>query len=302
MDRYAAMKIFVKVAECDSLAEAARALFMSASAVTRAITYLEDQIGTRLFVRTTRALKITESGMRYLQDCRRILADIEASESAAAAAYSTPSGKLTVTAPELFGQLYVLPVLLDFLQQHRRVVGHALFTNRVTDLVSEGIDVAVRIGHLPDSDYRAIRVGSVRSIVCASPSYFAAHGAPQSPSELQGHTAIAVDDKCGPQEWEFCHPETSVTINPRLVCSTDDSCIAATLAGWGLTKIMVYKIATPLAEGRLRQVLSEHEGPPLPIHALLPEGRHVTAKVKLFLDMLVERLRHNPVLNHPVDK
>ncbi|MET3653132.1 LysR family transcriptional regulator [Dyella japonica] len=297
MDRYAAMKIFVKVAECDSLAEAARTLFMSASAVTRAITYLEEQIGTRLFVRTTRALKITEAGVRYLQDCRRILADIEASESAAASAYSTPSGKLTVTAPELFGQLYVLPILLDFLQLHRRVVGHALFTNRVTDLVAEEIDVSVRIGHLPDSDYRAIRVGSVRSIVCGSPSYFAAHGIPMTPSELHGHNAIAVADAWSPQDWEFCHPDTAVTITPRLLCSNDDSCIAATMAGWGLTKIMVYKIATPLVEGRLQQVLSEFEGPPLPIHVLVPEGRHVSAKVKLFLDMLVERLRHNSVLN-----
>ena len=297
MDRYAAMKIFVKVAECDSLAEAARTLFMSASAVTRAITYLEEQIGTRLFVRTTRALKITEAGVRYLQDCRRILADIEASESSAASAYSTPSGKLTVTAPELFGQLYVLPILLDFLQLHRSVVGHALFTNRVTDLVAEEIDVSVRIGHLPDSDYRAIRVGSVRSIVCGSPSYFAAHGIPMTPSELHGHNAIAVADAWSPQDWEFCHPDTAVTITPRLLCSNDDSCIAATMAGWGLTKIMVYKIATPLVEGRLQQVLSEFEGPPLPIHVLVPEGRHVSAKVKLFLDMLVERLRHNSVLN-----
>jgi DNA-binding transcriptional LysR family regulator len=297
MDRYGAMKIFVKVAECESLAEAARTLFMSASAVTRSITYLEEQIGTRLFVRTTRALKITEAGARYLQDCRRILADIEASESAAAAAFSTPSGKLTVTAPALFGQLYVLPILLDFLQQHRRVVGHALLTNRVTDLVAEEIDVAVRIGHLPDSDYRAMLVGSVRSIVCGSPSYFAAHGVPETPSDLLGHNVIAVDDVWRPQDWEFTNPGQTVTVSPRLLCSTDEAAVAATMAGWGLTKIMVYKIASPLVEGRLQPVLSEFEGPPLPIHALIPEGRHMSAKVKLFLEMLVERLRHNAVLN-----
>lgn len=297
MDRYAAMKIFVKVAECASLAEAARNLFMSASAVTRAISYLEDQIGTRLFVRTTRALKITEAGVRYLHDCRRILADIEASEFAAASAYSTPSGRLTVTAPELFGQVYVLPILLDFLQQHRRVFGHALFTNRVTDLVIEGVDIAVRIGTLPDSEYRAIRVGSVRSIVCASPSYFAAHGVPNTPGELNSHNAIVVADVWSPQNWEFCHPDSSVTVTPRLLCSNDGACIAATMAGWGLTKIMVYKISAPLVEGRLQEVLSEFEGPPLPIHVLVPEGRHVSAKVKLFLDLLVERLRRNPVIN-----
>jgi DNA-binding transcriptional LysR family regulator len=297
MDRYGAMKIFVKVAECESLAEAARTLFMSASGATRAITYLEEQIGTRLFVRTTRALKITEAGARYLQDCRRILADIEASESAAASAYSTPSGKLTVTAPELFGQLYVLPILLDFLQHHRRVVGHALFTNRVTDLVAEEIDVAVRIGELPDSDYRAIPIGSVRSIVCGSPTYFAAHGVPRTPSDIHGHNLIAVDHVWAPQEWEFRNPDVAITVSPRLLCSTDEAAVAATMAGWGLTKIMVYKIATPLVEGRLQPVLSEFEGPPIPIHALVPEGRHMSAKVKLFLDMLVERLRQNSVLN-----
>lgn len=297
MDRFAAMKIFMKVADCESLAEAARTLFMSASAVTRSITYLEEQIGTRLFVRTTRALKITEAGSRYLQDCRRILADIEASESAAAAAYSMPSGKLTVTSPALFGQLYVLPILLDFLQQHRRVNGYALFTNRVTDLVAEEVDVAVRIGHLPDSDYRAIQVGTVRSIVCGSPTYFAAHGVPANPADLHNHNAIAVDDVWSPQDWEFCNPDMTVTVNPRLLCATDEAAVAATMAGWGLTKIMVYKIATPLIEGRLQPVLADFEGPALPVHALVPEGKHMPAKVKLFLELLVERLKNNPIIN-----
>ncbi len=299
MDRYAAMKVFVKVAETGSFARTGRLLFMSAPAVTRSVASLEELIGARLFVRTTRAVKITEAGTRYLLDCRRILADIEASELAAGAAFATPTGTLTVTAPELFGQIYVLPILMDYLQQHSRVSGRALFSNRVTNLVDEEIDVAVRIGTLPDSGYRAIRVGSVRSVICGSHAYFDTHGAPRVPQELSGHAIVVVTAACSAsQEWKFGGDGgTPVSVHPRLLCNTDQAAISATMAGWGLTRIMVYKIASALMEGRLQSVLSEFEDPPEPIHVLVPEGRHASAKARTFIDLLVERLQQNRVLN-----
>lgn len=298
MDRYSAMKIFIKVADNGSFAEAARVLYMSAPAVTRAIAYLEERVNARLFVRTTRAVKITEAGERYLRDCRRILADIEASEAAAGEAQSAPSGILTVTAPALFGRLFVLPVLMDYLQFYPRVTGRTVFVNRVTNLVEEGIDVAVRIGHLPDSGYRAIRVGSVRSVVFGARSYFEKAGIPHEPSDLSEHSIVAATTGWYSQEWAFgSGPIRSLTVHPRLLCDSDDAAIDAVLAGGGLSRLMIYKIAQALIDGRLQSVLSAYEEPPLPIHVLHPEGRHISAKVRAFLDMLVDRLRADKALN-----
>jgi DNA-binding transcriptional LysR family regulator len=298
MDRYSAMKIFVKVAETGNFAEAARLLYTSAPAVTRAIAYLEDMVNARLFVRTTRAVKITEPGKRYLRDCRRILADIEASEAAAGEAQSTPAGILTVTAPALFGKTFVLPVLLDYLKQYPRVTGRTVFVNRVTNLVDEGIDVAVRVGRLPDSGYRAIRVGSVRSVMFGAPSYFERAGIPNDPSDLEKHSLVASTTGWFSQEWTFgSGPIRTLTVHPRLLCDSDDAAIAAVLAGWGLSRLLVYKIAQALIDGRLQSVLSDFEEPPEPVHVLHPEGRYTSAKVRAFLDLLVDQLRANKILN-----
>ena len=178
MDRWQAMRVFVKVADAGGFAGAARQLGMSPPAVTRAIAALEETIGTRLLVRTTRSVKLTEAGGHYLEDCRRILSDITEAEAAAAGSYATPTGTLTVTAPVLFGQIYVMPILTEYLDRHPAVTGRVLLLDRLTNLIDEGMDVAVRIGHLPDSGYSAVRVGSVRRVVCGSPAYLAKHGAP----------------------------------------------------------------------------------------------------------------------------
>lgn len=297
MDRFSAMKIFVKVAETGSFAEAARALYMSAPAVTRAVASLEEAIGTRLFIRTTRAVKITAAGAGYLEDCRRILAAIEASDVAAQHAHTAPSGVLTVTAPSLFGQLFVLPVLMDYLSEHPNVSGRTLFVNRVTNLVHEDIDVAVRIGHLPDSNYHAIPVGKVRNLVCGAPTYFEAQGVPHQPGDVAKHRIVAATNTWVAQEWRFGDPAYSVTVHPRLLCNTDEAAIAAVLAGWGMTRMLAYKVATDLQAGRLQTVLSEYEEPPVPIHVVHSEGHHASAKVRMFIEKLVGRLRQNPLLN-----
>jgi DNA-binding transcriptional LysR family regulator len=291
------MKIFVKVAEVGSFAEAARALYLSPPAVTRAVASLESSIGSRLFVRTTRAVKITPAGSTYLDDCRRILAAVEASDFAARHAHTVPSGVLTVTAPAMFGQLYVLPVLLNYLLEQPNVSGRTMLTNRVTNLVDEDIDVAIRIGRLPDSTYRAIQVGSVRTLVCATPAYFLENGTPHQPSDLIGHRIVAATSTWAPQEWEFGNPAMNLKLNPRLMCDSDESTIAATVAGWGITRLLAYKVVHLLNDGTLQTVLADYEQSPIPVHVVHTEGRHASAKVRLFVDKLVAELRQNPLLN-----
>jgi DNA-binding transcriptional LysR family regulator len=297
VDRFSAMKIFVRVAETRSFSEAARLLYMSAPAATRAVAALEDAIGTRLFVRTTREVKLTEAGRVYLEDCRRILAAVEASDSAAQHAHVAPSGVLTVTAPAMFGQIVVLPILLEYLDDQPNIIGRTVFINRVTNLVHEDIDVAVRIGHLPDSNYHAIPVGFVRNVICGTPAYFEAHGVPHKPADLSKHLVVAATSTLVAQEWRFGDPTYGMVVHPRLLCDTDHAAVAAVLAGWGITRMLAYKVASSLQSGALQTVLTDYEEPPVPVHVVHTEGQHAPAKARLFIDKLVSRLRENPLLN-----
>jgi DNA-binding transcriptional LysR family regulator len=296
MDRWQAMRIFVKVAETASFANTARQLNMSAPAVTRAVAALEDLIGARLFVRTTRSVKLTEAGSRYFEDCRRILADIGEAEAAAGGSYAKPSGTLTVTASPMFGRIYVLPVITEYLDSHPAMTANGFFVDRPVNIVEEGIDVAVRIGHLPDSGLTAVRVGSVRRVVCGAPSYFEEHGIPTVPADLKAHRIAAATAAWASPEWRFADDQR-VTIHAALQCNTNDAAIAAVTAGWGLTRVLHYQIGPALVEGRLQIVLGDHEEPPLPIHVLYPEGRRAPAKVRAFVDLAVDRLRANRLLN-----
>ena len=296
MDRWQAMRIFVKVAETESFAETARLLHMSAPAVTRAIAALEELIGARLFVRTTRSVKLTEAGGRYFDDCRRILADIVEAEAAAAGSYAKPSGTLTVTAPILFGQIYVLPIVTECLDLHPAMSARTLFVDQTVNIIDEGVDVAIRIGHLPDSGFTATRVGSVRRVVCASPGYFERHGVPTMPAELKNHRIAASTSAWSSLDWRF-RDDQRVAIEPTLISNTNEAAIAAAIAGWGVTRVLHYQIGPALIEGSLQIVLGDYEEPPLPIHVLYPAGRSAPAKVRAFVDLAVSRLRENRLLN-----
>lgn len=293
MDRWQAMKVFVKVAETGSFAATGRQLHMSPPAVTRAIATLEEAIGVRLLTRTTRSVKMTEAGSRYFDDCRRILADIEEAEASAAGSHATPTGTLIVTASALFGPMYVLPILLDYLDRYPSVTARSLFVDRVTNIIEEGIDVAIRIGHLPVSGLSAIKVGSVRRVICGAPSYFEKHGIPRAPADLARHRIIAPTAAWVSLEWQFGQErKTSVTVRPRLLCNTNDAAIAAAEQGWGLTRILSYQIGSAVQEGRLQIVLAEHEEKAMPIHVVHAEGRRAAAaKVRAFVDLAIERLR-----------
>lgn len=296
MDRWQSMRTFVKVAETASFAEAARHLHMSAPAVTRAVAALEDMIGARLFVRTTRSVKLTEAGSRYVEDCKRILSDLVEADAAAAGSYATPSGLLAVTASALFGQMYVLPVVTDFLDTYPSMTARTFFVDRPVNIVEEGIDVAVRIGHLPDSGFAAIKVGTVRRVVCGAPAYFEKHGIPITPSDLKDHRIAASTGAWASPEWKFARDQR-VMIHPTLQCNTSEAAISTAVDGWGLARVVHYQIGPALLEGSLQIVLSDYEEPPLPIHILHPEGRHAPAKVRSFVDLAVSRLRANRLFN-----
>lgn len=296
MDRWQAMRIFVKVAETESFAETARHMNMSAPAVTRTVAALEDLIGARLFVRTTRSVKMTEAGSRYVGDCRRILADIAEAEAIAGGSYATPTGTLAITASTLFGQMYVLPIVIGYLKAYPGMRARTLFIDRPINMVEDGVDVAVRIGHLPDSGFTAVKVGAVRHVICGAPEYFEQHGVPATPADLRDHRIAAPTSAWASPEWRFAGDQ-KVTITPALQCNTNEAAINAARQGWGLTRVLHYQIGPSLAAGDLQIVLGDYEEPPLPIHLLYPEGRSAPAKVRAFIDMAVPILRENRMLN-----
>lgn len=289
MDRLSAMAVFAKVAELNGFAEAARQLNMSPPAVTRAVSSLEKQIGTRLLIRTTRSVKLTEVGQRYLADVRRILADVDEAEATANGAYLTPSGTLTVTAPILFGHIFVLPVLLAFLDKYPAVTGRALFVDRVVNLIDEDVDIAVRIGVLPDSGFAALRIGAVSRILCGAPAYFREHGIPQHPDELRRHRVIAASNAWAETQWRFSGAtDFSVTVRPALFCNTNEAAITAATQGRGVTRVLSYQVQSALKDGTLVRILEAYEQPALPIHLLHVEGRRAAAKVRAFIDFAKE--------------
>ncbi|WP_027910215.1 LysR family transcriptional regulator [Pseudomonas sp. URMO17WK12:I4] len=296
MDRWQAMRVFVKVAETGSFASTARQMHMSAPAVTRIVAGLEDLIGARLLVRTTRSVKTTDAGSRYLQDCRRILADIAEAELAAAGHYAEPSGTLAVTAASMFGHLHVLPLVLDYLDAYPGMHARTFFVDRPVNIVDEGIDVAIRIGHLADSGFTAIQVGSVRRVICAAPCYLEKYGVPATPADLKHHRIVVSQSAWASPEWRFAEGQR-VLVDPVLQSNTNESAIATARAGWGLTRVASYQVAPAVQEGALQIVLEAFEEPPLPIHVLYPEGRQAPAKVRAFVDLAVARLRGNPLFN-----
>jgi DNA-binding transcriptional LysR family regulator len=302
VDRLQAMTVFVAVTEEGGFAAAARRLSMSPPAVTRAVAAIEGRIGARLLHRTTRNVRLTEAGQRYFEDCRRILFEIDEAEEAAAGLHREPRGQLAVTASVLFGKMYVAPLLLAFLDGYPQVAARTLFVDWVVNLIEEGLDVAIRIAELPDSGLTALRVGSVRRVVCASPEYLAACGVPHEPGDLIRHRTIAFRGITPSTEWVFQGGagDLVVRLSPRLVVNTAETAIAAALNGHGITRVLSYMIAPELAAGRLEIVLAEFEPAPVPIHIMHQEGRRASARVRAFVDFATERLRADTSFNQPL--
>ncbi|MFJ2685358.1 LysR family transcriptional regulator [Pseudomonas sp. NPDC087342] len=298
MDRFQEMQVFAAVAQAQGFSAAARRLGMSAASVTRAVAALEKRIGTLLLTRTTRSVHLSEAGQRYLEDCRRILAEVQEAEDSAAGSHTQPRGQLTVTAPVLFGEMFVTPLMVGYLDQFPEVTINGVLVDRVVSMVEEGIDVAVRIGELPDSNQHAIRVGEVRRVICASPAYLNAHGRPRHPEELSGAPVVATSSIGQLRSWPFLDKgqPLSVRPEPRLVVTANQAAITASSLGLGFTRVLSYQVSSKVAAGELEIVLAEFELPPLPIHVVYQGGRKAPARIRSFVDFMVKALREHPAL------
>ena len=290
MDRIDAMQAFVTVAELQGFAPAARKLKLSPSAVTRLVAALEERLGARLLQRTTRSVTLTDAGTRYLERAKRILADVEEAERAAESERTRPSGRLVVSAPVGFGRLHVSPVMSAYLKRYGEVSGELRLEDRVVNLVEDGIDLAVRIGDLADSSLVARQVGTMRRIVVASPGYLKAHGEPKRPEAIASHQTIQFGATAALADWRFLEGgrEVRMNITPRLATNSADAAIQYAEAGGGLTCVLAYQAREAIKRGGLKIVLQKFELPAFPIHIVYPTSRLLSAKVRAFIDLVVE--------------
>jgi len=300
MDRLQTMSVFVTVAEETGFAPAARRLNISPPSVTRAVSELEQRLGAKLLHRTTRSVRLTDAGHRYLEDCRRILSEIEEVDRHAAGIHAAPSGTVTVTASLLFGRMVLNPLVLDLLDRYDEISISAIYLDRIAHLVDEGIDIAVRIGDLPDSSMKAARVGSVRRVLCASPAYLAEHGRPKTPADLSAHRLIDFVNMTPGGEWTFDHDGKKHKHKPksRLRVTSADAAIAAAKSDRGITRVLSYMIAPELQGGDLSLVLDHYAPAAVPVHVVHKEPGQTSARVRAVVDHFVDALRQEPALDH----
>lgn len=299
IDRLHLMNVFVAVAEEAGFAGAARRLTMSPPAVTRAIAALEQHLGIKLLNRTTRFVRVTEAGQRYLEDAKRVIAAADEADDSVVGLNAEPRGHIAVTAPVLFGRMYIMPGIIEYMNRYTGMEVSALFVDRVVNMLEEGVDAAIRIGELPDSSYRAIKVGSVKRVMCASPSYLAQYGTPQSPEELEKHQVVLAGGLNPSPELKFSNNNQTlaVKVKPKLLVNDNDSAIAAVVAGFGITRLLSYQVAPQLANGSLQAILTDYEPQPVPVHIVHNESRYTSVKIRAFIDLMAERLKANHALN-----
>lgn len=295
MDRLTWMQTFVAVAEEEGFSAAARRLGVLPPVVTRSIAALERRLGVLLLERTTRKVRVTDAGARYLSDCKRLLTEIDDAEAAVSGEHSKPQGMLGITASLMFGRLFVAPILLEFLAKYPQVTARALLLDQVLDLMDEGLDVAVRIARLDDSTLTSTKVGAVRRVTCASPAYLAKHGMPKTPRDLAEHRSLVFSAERSAPAWAFEHKGRALSFRPRtsLLVNSSEVGIEAALVGGGITRVLSYMVASHVRAGRLRLVLEDYEAEPIPIHVVYREGRRAPARVRAFVDFAVPRLRQN---------
>ena len=314
MDQLHLMTVFIAVAEEQGFAPAARRLNMSPPAVTRAIFSLEDTLGIKLLNRTTRYVRVTEAGERYLEDARSILTAVEHANEAAIGINSEPKGHLTVTAPVLFGQKHVMPGIIEYLNTYPETQVQAVFLDRVVNLLEEGFDIGIRIGQLPDSSMNAKTVGEVKLVLVASPQYLAFNGIPQTPKELKQHTLIASSAGNMNHDWKFSERQhkqavreehispkqkknQTIRIQPRLTVTSNQAAIDAALSGLGIARLLSYQVADELKNESLKIILFDYQLPAIPVHIIHREGRVASSKVRCFIDLMSQQLQQDPRLN-----
>ena len=295
MDRIDAMRVFVSALDTGSLAGAGRRLGRSPAAVSRAIAFLENHVGVQLLHRTTRSIRLSEAGERYAAACRRVLTDLEEADMLAAGERAAPRGLLTLTAPLISGEEVLRPILDAFLDAYPAVSARLLLLDRPVSLVDEGIDAALRIAHLPDSTLVAVRIGEVRRVVAAAPSYLAQHPRIAEPADLASHRVVSMTH-FGIDSWSFPPAPGSTTARtvqfaPRLIVNSVRAAVASAAEGHGVTRLFSYHVGEEVRAGRLKIVLGDAEHAPLPVHIITPEGRLSVPKVRAFVDFALPRLK-----------
>lgn len=295
MDRIEAMSMLVTVSDTGSLSAAARTLKVPLATLSRKISDLETLVGARLLIRTTRKLTLTDAGVVYVAAARRILEQVEEAEREAAGEFKLPKGELVITAPTLFGRLHVLPVVADFLALFPDINIRLMLTDRNIDLVDAHVDMAVRIGKLPDSSLVATQVGQMRTVMCASPALLAVHGVPQSPDDLRKLPCITLESPLPASSWRFRAQPTNaifeVPVSARLAVTTTDAAAAAAVLGAGVARLLHYQIADAVEAGTLQIILADFELEPGPVNLLHVSRRQMPLKMRRFMDFAVPRLR-----------
>ena len=293
MDRFDAMATLVAAVDGGSLSAASRTLGMPLATVSRKVSELEAHLRTRLLVRTSRKLLLTKAGRAYVAASRRILDEIDEAERAASGEYRAPKGHLTITASVMFGRLHVEPVVLGFLRAYPEIDARLVLADHVVNLVDDHVDVAIRVGPLPDSTMVATKLGAVGWVLCASPDYLAARQEPRTPEALATHDCIMFEGRYSSDVWTFAsgNRAVAVPIRPRFTVNTADAAITAATAGAGITRVLSYQVADAVAAGALVLVLRQYEPAPLPVHLVYPTQPLLPLKLRAFLDFAGPRLK-----------
>jgi DNA-binding transcriptional LysR family regulator len=293
MDRLDAMSLLLSVVDAGSLSAASRRLGIPLATVSRRIADLETHLKTRLLNRTSRMVALTEAGQSYVEACKRILEQVDEAERAAAGEYSVPKGDLTLTAPVVFGRLHVLPVAIAFLEAYPDIDLRLVLADRLINLAEDHVDLAVRIAALPDSGLIAARVGSIRRVVCGSPSYLARRGRPNHPNDLREHDCVTYGGLTASHAWRFVSgkDEMMVPVHSRLTVNTAEAAIDAAVAGLGLTRVLSYQVADARRDGTLERVLQAFEPAPWPVSLVYVGQSLLPLKLRAFLDFAIPRLK-----------
>lgn len=297
MDRLAAMEAFVRVTESRSFSQAARRLRSSKSVVSRLVSSLEAELGVRLFNRTTRSLTLTEAGQGYYERCARILADIDEANASVSQLQAAPRGRLRINAPMSFGFLHLAPAIPDFLARYAEVEVDMTMNDRFVDLVEDGFDLAVRIGRLADSSLVARKLAPMRRVVCASPAYLETRGFPASPEDLAAHDCLCYSNVALSDEWRFVSLDGMawpVEVKGRLRTNNGDALRTAALQGVGLAYLPTFIVGGDLQAGTLISLLGDYIPQDSAVHAVYPHSRHLSPKVRAFVDFLADRFGPRP--------
>jgi len=293
MDRLDAMHVMLTAVECGSLSKASRKLGQPLATVSRKVSELESHLKADLLIRSSKGLELTPAGRTYITSAKTILEQLNEAEHAAAGEYTEPKGDLVVTAPIMFGRLHVLPVVTTFLAAFREVSVELMLTDRVTHFLDDQVDVALRIGDLPDSSRIATRLGAVRRVTCASPAYLASRGALAVPQDLADHDVISFGSVSSPTTWRYWSDgnEVAVPLRSRLSVNTIDAAIDAGVAGAGVIRAVSYQVAHYVRDDLLQLLLEAYEPTPRPVHLIYDKQNRLPLKLRAFVDFVVPRLR-----------